>query len=292
MNGTTPQSRLLRLRQLLDTRPLVRALEAHNGLAGLIVENAAADIHGTRREFDAIWISSLTHSIAKGKPDIAYDLPSRLDIVNDILDVTTKPIMVDADNGGYPEHLSLFVRTLERLGVSALAIEDKVGPKKNSLDPHSRQKQDSITAFSDKIVLGKQAQVTRDFMIFARIESLVLGNGMAHALRRAAAYVEAGADGILIHSRRSDASEVIAFAKAYRRFKRRVPLAAVPTTYDREHDESLATHGLNLVIYANQLLRSAYVAMARAANEILVHQRSFEASKHMIDMDTMLKLIP
>jgi phosphoenolpyruvate phosphomutase / 2-hydroxyethylphosphonate cytidylyltransferase len=290
--GTTPQIRMRRLRRLIESKPLVRVLEAHNGFTGLIVETADVGVDGVTREFDGIWISSLTDSFARGKPDIEYDLSSRLDTINELLEVTTKPILVDGDSGGFPQQFGFLVRTLERLGVSAVVIEDKVGPKKNSLfDRDASQLQDTIDGFARKISVGKRAQVTDDFMIVARIESFNLGKGKADALKRAAAYVEAGADGILIHSKRRTPSEVIAFCKGYTKLTDRVPLVAVPTTYDRVYDYELARYGVNVVIYANHLLRSAYPAMAQTARAILKYGRSFESRRHLVSIDDFLKIV-
>lgn len=292
--GTTPQIRMKRLKRLIDSKPLVRVLEAHNGLTGLIVEHTRMTVNGSTREFDGIWISSLTDSVAKGKPDIEYvDFTSRINTINEILEVTTKPIVVDGDTGGIPEHFVFMVRSLERLGVSAVIIEDKIGLKKNSLFGEGvDQVQDSVESFCHKISVGKKAQVTEDFMIIARIESLILGKGIADALARAKAYMEAGSDGIMIHSKKQDASEIIAFCKEYKKFEKRVPLVAVPTTYNRVHENDLAKYGVNIVIYANHLLRSAYPAMIETAKSILEHGRTFECRDIVMPIEKLLTLIP
>ena len=290
--GTTPQIRMKRFRRLLNSKPLVRVLEAHNGLTGLIVENAQATVDGASREFDGIWISSLTDSVARGKPDIEFDLTSRINTINEILEVTTKPIIVDGDSGGLPQHFVFLVRTLERLGVSAVVIEDKVGLKKNSLLQKTNQVQDSIDSFAHKISCGKRAQVTDDFMIFARIESLILNKGRDDALRRASAYVEAGADGLMIHSNKPSVTEIAAFCKEYRKLAKRVPLLAVPTTYDSARDQNLAQQGINIVVYANHLLRSAYPAMLHTAESILQNGRALESKKHLMPVDDLITLIP
>ena len=290
--GTTPQIRMKRFQRLLESKSLVRILEAHNGLTGLIVENTAVTVRGMKREFEGIWISSLTDSVSRGKPDIELNITTRLDAVNEILEVTTKPIIVDGDSGGLPQHFAFLVRTLERLGVSAVVIEDKIGPKKNSLfASNGTQAQDSIDGFAEKIAAGKRAQVTEEFMIFARIESLILDKRHDDALRRGMAYIEAGADGLMIHSNKDSGSEIIAFCKEYQRLSRRVPLAAAPTTYDSAHEQQLAKHGVNVVIYANHLLRSAYPAMVRTAESILRSGRAFEARKHMMPVSELINLI-
>jgi len=227
--GTTPGIRLQRLRRLLAAKEQVRVLEAHSGLTGLIVENVTVNRKGTKTEFDAMWLSSLTDSTAKGKPDIGcVDLTSRMNTLKDILEVTTKPIIYDGDSGGLPEHFEFMVRTLEREGVSAVIIEDKVGLKKNSLfGTDVPQTQDSIDGFSQKIIKGKQAQVTDDFMIIARIESLILKAGMEDALTRAKTYIAAGADGIMIHSKEKTPDEILTFCKEYQAFDQKVPLVAI-----------------------------------------------------------------
>lgn len=292
--GTTPEVRMKRLQRLIEAKKIVRLIEVHNGLTGLIAENVSIDVNGMKREFDGMWASSLTDSTAKGKPDIeAVDLTSRATTLNDILEVTTKPIIYDGDTGGKPEHFVFTVKTLERMGVSAVIIEDKIGLKKNSLfGTEVEQEQDSIEAFANKITLGKQAQVTEDFMIIGRIESLILKQGMEDALRRANAYVDAGADGIMIHSREKSPDEVFEFCAEYRRFDRRVPLIVVPSTYNHVTEDELADAGVNVVIYANHLLRSAYPAMVRTARTILEHGRSCEADSNMMPIKEILELIP
>jgi len=292
--GTTPEVRMDRLRRLIESKPIVKVLEAHSGLTGLIVENVNIEHNGIRKEFDAMWLSSLTDSTIKGKPDIeAVDVTSRLHSLNDILEVTTKPIIYDGDTGGIPEHFVYTVRTLERLGVSAIIIEDKMGLKKNSLfGTDVVQQQDSVENFCQKINMGKQAQVTKDFMIIARIESLILKHGTDDAIKRAKAYIEAGADGIMIHSKEKDGDEIFEFCKLYCQFEKRVPLVAVPTSYCHIYEKQLMDAGVNIVIYANHLLRSAYPAMVEVAKSILMHERSYEANDKCMSIKDVLNLIP
>lgn len=292
--GTTPQIRMRRLRRLLDAKPIVRFLEAHNGLSGLIVENVQVNHGGIVREFDGIWLSSLTDSTAKGKPDIeAVDLTARVQTINDLLEVTTKPIIFDGDTGGIPEHFVFTVKTLERLGVSAVIIEDKIGLKKNSLfGTDVPQVQDDAEHFAYKIRMGKKAQVTEDFMIIARIESLILGKGLQDALSRAQAYIDAGADGLMIHSKENTAKEILDFCREYCSFEKRVPLVVVPSTYNSIYENELADAGVNIVIYANHLLRSAYPAMIRTATSILEHQRAADAESSLLPISEILTLIP
>lgn len=292
--GTTPDIRRNKLRRLLNAKPFLRFLEAHNGLTGLIVENSAIDTSTGRKEFDGMWGSSLTESTAKGKPDIeAVDVTSRTHTLNDILEVTTKPIIYDADTGGKSEHFAFTIRTLERLGVSAAIIEDKIGLKKNSLFGNTvQQEQDSINGFCEKIHAGKAAQVTDDFMIIARIESLILDAGMEDAISRARAYIEAGADGIMIHSRQKTPNEIFEFCDQFSKFPQKVPLVAVPSSYNTVTEKELADHGVNIVIYANQLLRSAYPAMMETAISILANGRSSEADSKLLSIKDILELIP
>ena len=292
--GTTPDLRRNKLRRLLHAKPLVRLMEAHNGLTGLIVESFGIDELVARREFDGMWASSLTVSTAKGKPDIeAVDVTARTQTLHDLLEVTSKPIVYDADTGGKPEHLQFTIRTLERLGVSAAVIEDKVGLKKNSLFGNDvPQVQDSIEGFCAKIQAGKQAQVTDDFMLVARIESLILEQGIADAVARAKAYIDAGADGILIHSKQKEPGEIFEFCRHYAAFERRVPLFVVPSTYNRVTEKELIEHGVSVVIYANQLLRAAYPAMVETAKSILAQGRSAEADDRLMSINEILDLIP
>ena len=292
--GITPGQRLAILRRLIDAKPLVRFMEAHNGLSGLIVENIAEEQDGRRLAFDGMWLSSLTDSTAKGKPDIeAVDVTSRMQTLNDIVEVTTKPIIYDADTGGRPEHFAFTVRTLERFGVSAAIIEDKVGAKKNSLfGTEVAQTQATIEEFCEKIEVGKRAKVTSDFMIIARIESLILDKGVDDAIERARAYIGAGADGIMIHSRRKTVDEIAEFCREYGKFDTKVPLIAVPSSYNHVYDHELQELGVDVVIYANQLLRSAYPAMVNTARSILTHGRSKEADDQLLSIKDVLTLIP
>jgi phosphoenolpyruvate phosphomutase / 2-hydroxyethylphosphonate cytidylyltransferase len=292
--GTTPEIRRHALRRLIKAKPLVRLLEVHNGLTGLIVEHTAIDTERGRREFDGMWASSLTESTAKGKPDIeAVDVTSRMTTINEILEVTTKPIVYDGDTGGRIEHFTFTVKTLERLGVSAVIIEDKVGLKKNSLlGVDVKQSQEQIELFCRKIAAGKKAELTEDFMIIARIESLILEKGLDDAIQRAKAYIGTGADAIMIHSRKKVADEVLDFCERYNGFGDRVPLVAVPTSYNTVTEDKLSEAGVNIVIYGNQLVRSAYPAMVSTARSILKHGRSAEADSQLMSVDEILKLIP
>lgn len=292
--GTTPDIRRARLRRLIDSKDIVRIIEAHNGLTGLICENIKVQVNGRTREFDGMWCSSLTDSTAKGKPDIeAVDISSRVQNINDLVEVTTKPIIFDGDTGGRSEHFIYTVRTLERLGVSAIIIEDKIGLKKNSLfGAEAGQEQDTIENFCYKIKEGKKAQVTDDFMIVSRIESLILGKGIADALARAKAYIAAGTDGIMIHSKEQTPDEILEFCAEFKKLPKRAPLIVVPSTFDTIYESELAAAGVNVVIYANQLLRSAYPAMIDTAKSILTNGRAFEARPNLMSIKEILTLIP
>ncbi len=288
-----PEYRRKRLRQLIGMCPVVKAIEAHSGLTGLIAEKTVVAQDGRLDQFDAMWVSSLCDSTAKGKPDIELvDLSSRLRTIDDIMEVTTKPIILDGDTGGLPEHFVYNVRTLERMGVSAVIIEDKKGLKKNSLfGAEVEQTQDSIEGFSEKIRAGKRAQLTDDFMIIARIESLILEQGMDDALARAAAFVEAGADGIMIHSRKKDPGEILEFCDRFRESDKLTPIVVVPTSFNAITEEELAAHGVNIVIYANQLTRSAFPAMQRTAEDILRCHRAKEVDDRLMPIKEIITLI-
>ena len=286
--GFTPDVRRQRLRRLLAAKPLVTALEAHSGLTGLIVENAQVEAGGRAREFDAIWVGSLTDSTAKGKPDIEYvDLTSRMATVQEILDVTNKPLILDGDSGGLVEHFVLAVRTLERIGVSAIVVEDKMSPKETAA-PH----QEDADAFAYKIERGKKAQIADDFMIVARIESLIAGKDVCDAIERASAYIGSGADGILIHSRAKTPCEILSFCDEYAKLPSRVPLVVMPSTFSQVTEQQLVNAGVQVVLYANHLLRSAYPAMHKTAESILRHQRAYEAEEHCTSIEQILRLIP
>ncbi len=292
--GTTPDVRLKKLRRLLKAKPFIRVMEAHSGLTGLIIENTKVKVNDRDVEFDGMWLSSLTDSVSKGKPDIeCVDLASRLNSVNDILEVTTKPLIYDADTGGIPEHFVYRVRTLERLGVSGAIVEDKVGLKRNSLfGADAKQTQDDPQRFGLKISAGKRAQVTDDFMIIARIESLILEQGLEDALMRAQVYIDAGADGIMIHSKAADGDEILRFCDRYGDFADRKPLVVVPSTYAHMTEQQLSDAGANVIIYANQLLRSAYPAMVSTAKSILSHGRAQEAGERCAPIKDIITLIP
>jgi len=292
--GSTPERRMKSLRRMLETRPIVRLLEVHNGLTGCIVEHTQIITEKGKKEFDGMWGSSLTDSTARGKPDIeAVDISSRVAMLNEILEVTTKPIVFDGDTGGIPEHFVFTVRTLERLGISAVIIEDKTGLKKNSLFGNDvTQTQEEIHDFCLKIKMGKQAQLTRDFMIIARIESLILEKGMDDAVLRAKSYIAAGADGIMIHSRKKEPDEILEFCKIFNNFEERPWLVVVPSSYRQVSESELIKAGVNVVIYANHLLRSAYPAMKKTAESILLNERSLEAENNMMSISEILDLIP
>ena len=289
-----PESRRSRLRRLLAYKPCLSVLEAHNGLTGLIVEKTAVDTPEGRRQFDAMWVSSLCDSTAKGKPDIELvDMTSRLRTLEEIMEVTTKPIILDGDTGGQVEHFVYNVQTLERMGISAVIIEDKKGLKKNSLfGAGVGQQQDAVEDFCAKITAGKNAQKTRDFMIIARCESLILEQGLDDALTRCHAYVAAGADGIMIHSRQKTPDEVYAFCDAFRRDDPKTPLIAVPTTYNEAPESELAAHGVNIVIHANHLIRSAFPAMQETARRILTAGCSQPADELCMSIKEILSLLP
>lgn len=293
--GTTPEARMKSLRRMISAKPIVRIMESHCGLTGLIVENTCIQIGDENREFDGMWSSSLTDSTSKGKPDIeAVDLTTRLHDLNDSLEVTTKPVIFDGDTGGKVEHFTFTVRTLERLGVSAIIIEDKIGLKQNSLfGTDAVQTQDTIEGFCNKIRAGKEAQVTQDFMIIARIESLIAGKPVEDALERAFAYVSAGADGIMIHSKNSSGEDIKEFCTRFRAQDNHTPIVAVPTTYSQFTEAELAQWGINIVIYANHMLRSAYPAMVKCAESILTHGRCKEASEeYCMPIKEIINLIP
>lgn len=290
-----PQERLGALRRLLREKPYVRVMEAHNGLTARIVETVTANVGNETRSFDAMWVSSLCDSTAKGKPDIELvDFSSRTATIEQIMEVSTKPIILDGDTGGLVEHLVFNIRTLERLGVSAIIIEDKVGLKKNSLfGTDVVQQQDTIEGFCRKISSVKRAQMTEEFMCIARIESLILKQGLDDALTRADAYVAAGADGIMIHSKEKEPAEVMAFMSAFKTGHPDVPVVVVPTSYSDVPEETLCTAGASIIIHANHFIRSAYPAMVKTAQSILADGCSAHASQEFcMSIKDILTLIP
>lgn len=289
-----PDYRRGTLKKLIGLKPVVTAMEAHNGLTGLIVEKTVVYNQSSAKSFDAMWISSLCDSTSKGKPDIELvDMTSRFNTINEIMEVTTKPIILDGDTGGLTEHFVYTVRTLERMGVSAVIIEDKKGLKRNSLfGTEAQQTQDSIENFSEKIKAGKKAQQTDEFMIIARIESLILKQGVDDALKRAFAFIKAGADAIMIHSKNKNPEEVFDFCDRFREQDKQTPLVVAPTTYNSVTEEELQKHGVNIVIYANHLIRAEFPAMQKVAISILKNHRSLETDSACMPIKEIITLIP
>jgi len=289
----SPQNRVSRLKRLISYKNIVRILESHNSLTGLIIENLKIKNKNKDLEFDGMWSSSLTDSATKGLPDnSSLSFSARISSLNDIMDVTTKPVVFDADNGGQIEHLPYLIRSLERSGVSAIIIEDKIGLKKNSLFKNQTGTlQDRPKLFGDKIKKICKARESNDFMVIARIESFILGKGLADALKRAEVYSKAGADAILIHSKENTPKEIFAFAKKFKKSKNFIPLVSVPSTYSKVYEKDLIKNGFKLVIYANQLLRAAYPAMQNTARTILKNKRAFEADKKIIPIKEIITLI-
>ena len=289
-----PDMRRARLKKLLGLKGLVTAIEAHSGITGLIAEKTTVVKDGKTSQFDAMWVSSLCDSTAKGKPDIELvDMTSRFRTIDDIMEVTTKPIIFDGDTGGLAEHFVYTVRSLERMGVSMVIIEDKCGLKKNSLfGTEVAQTQETIENFSAKIVTGKRAQKTKDFMICARIESLILERGMEDALARAYAFVKAGADAVMIHSRKKDPAEIFEFIDLFRRNDNMTPVVVVPTSFNSVTEDEFKRRGANIVIYANQLTRSGFPAMQKVAQTILEHHRALEAEALCMPIKQIITLIP
>ena len=291
--GTSPESRLSRLKRLIKAKKIIKIIESHNALTGLVVENLKIFKNKKFLEFDGMWSSSLTDSAVRGKPDNqAVDYSTRISGLSEILDVTTKPVIFDADNGGRIEHISYLVKSLERIGVSAMVIEDKIGLKKNSLFKDQKGiKQDSIKNFCKKLIKAKQSKSSDDFFIVARIESFILGKGVDDALKRAKAYSKAGADAILIHSNEKKPNEIFAFSKKFQKSKYLKPLIAVPSTYSKTYERDLVKNGFKIVIYANHFLRAVHLAIKKVAKSILTNRRSFESEKYIDSIQEILSLI-
>ncbi|MCR5701986.1 MAG: phosphoenolpyruvate mutase [Lachnospiraceae bacterium] len=288
-----PEFRRGRLKKVMGLLPIIKAIEVHSGLTGLIAEKTIVADQEKIDQFDAMWISSLCDSTEKGKPDIELvDMTSRFRTIDDVMEVTTKPIIFDGDTGGLTEHFVYTVRSLERMGVSAIIIEDKTGLKKNSLfGTEVQQTQESIENFCEKIAAGKRTQLSDDFMIIARIESLILEKGMEDALNRAFAYRDAGADGIMIHSRKKDPEEILQFCDKFRDVDSKTPIVVVPSSFNTITEEELAEHGVNICIYANQMLRAAFPAMENTAKSILTHHRAYEIDDELMSIKDIITLI-
>lgn len=291
--GSSPENRISRLKRLFESKKIVRILESHNALTGLIIEHLKIQKKNRAREFDGMWSSSLTDSATKGKPDnSSVDFSSRISSLNNIMEVTTKPVVFDADNGGQIEHLGFLTKSLERSGVSAIIIEDKVGLKKNSLFKDQKNtKQDNPKIFAKKINKICNTRNSKNFLVIARIESFIVGKNLRDAINRAEIYSKAGADGILIHSKDKSPKEIFSFAKNFKKNKFFIPMVAVPSTYSKVYEKQLIKNGFKMVIYANQLLRAAYPAMEMVAKKILEKERSFEIEKKIIPISKIINLI-
>jgi len=290
---SSPLNRVSRLKRLIGSKDIVRILESHNSLTGLLIEKINIIKNNKTIEFDGMWSSSLTDSATKGLPDnSSLSFSARISSINDLMDVTTKPLVFDADNGGQIEHLPYLIRSLERTGVSAIIMEDKIGLKKNSLFKNqSGTKQDKPNLFAKKIKKICDTRQSNDFMVIARIESFIVGKGLQDALKRADIYSKAGADAILIHSKEKTPAEIFSFAKEFRKSKNFIPLVSVPSTYSKVYEKELIKNGFKLVIYANQLLRAAYPAMENTAKTILKNRRAYEADKKIIPIKEIINLI-
>ena len=291
--GITPDQRKLKLKRLLNVRKIIRIVESHSALSSMIIENVNINKNGKSLEFDGIWSSSLTDSTLRGKPDNqSVDYSQRINSLNDTIDTSLKPIIFDGDNGGRLEHLIYLVKNLEKIGVSALVLEDKKGLKINSLfQDQSKSLQESIIEFSKKIKVAVNSRISKDFMIIARIESLILGKSIKDALYRAEKYSAAGADAIVIHSKEKIPKEIFQFAKLFKKSKFYKPMIAIPSTYSKTYEKELIKHDFKIVIYANHLLRASYKAMYETAKKILINKRTFEIEKNITPINEIISLI-
>jgi len=291
--ANSPESRLSRLRRLIEAKKIVKIIESHNAFTGLIIEDLKILKNKIPVEFDGMWSSSLTDSAIRGKPDNqAVDYSTRISGLGEILDVTTKPVIFDADNGGRIEHIPYLIKSLERVGVSAIVIEDKIGLKKNSLFKNQKGvKQDSVNNFCKKLKKAKQSKISDDFFIVARIESFIIGKGIADAMKRAIAYSKAGADAILIHSKEKKPNEIFAFSKKFQKSKYSKLLIAVPSTYSKTYERDLIKNGFKIVIYANHFLRAIHPAIKKVAKSILTNQRSFETEKYISSVQDIISFV-
>ena len=288
--GITPDQRKLQLKRLLKVKKFIRIMESHSALSSLIIENININKEKKLLQFDGIWSSSLTDSALRGKPDNqSVDYSQRINSLNDTIDTSLKPIIFDGDNGGRLEHLRYLVNNLEKIGVSALVLEDKKGLKINSLFPdQSKSSQDSIKEFSKKIKIAVNSRISKDFMIIARIESLILGKSLKDAINRAEQYSKAGADAILIHSKKNHPKEIFNFAKIFKKSKFFKPMIAIPSTYSKTYEKELVNNGFKIVIYANHLLRASYKAMYETAEKLLINQRAFQSEKNITSIKSII----
>lgn len=284
------------LKQLIKKRGFLRIIEVHNGLSALIAEQISVkEKSGGILSFDGFWESSLTDSASRGLPDIEIiNLDSRLETINEILYITSKPLIVDCDTGGDINHFEYMVQKLEDAGVVMVIVEDKTFPKRNSLTNSNHILEDK-DIFAEKIKRGIAVRKSNNFMIIARLEGLIAGHSMEETLGRAEAFLKAGADGIMIHSRKNEPTEILEFASLYKKLPKSLIkgkiLVCVPTTYNKITAKELAKSGFNLIIYANHLLRSSYRAMEKICKTILLNDRSFEAESLCVSLKNLFRAV-
>jgi phosphoenolpyruvate phosphomutase len=292
--GATPETRIRHFRRMLEFQPVVRLLEVHNSLSGIIIERTLVEGNERDKEFDGMWYSDLTDSLAKGKPNSSFvDLTSRINTIHGILESTTKPLIVEAGNGGITEHFVSTVKTLERLGVSAVVIADKVGYEGAVFSLNGNEPvQEDVNDFARKIASGKKTQVNKDFSIITQINSLVMHEDVENALRRARVYIEAGVDALMIHSNVETLTDFFEFCRSYRNLEDKVPLlAAIPARSSLDEDQ-LISAGVQFIVYPDQLLRAAYTSMLNAAKTLLIQARASDVDELYAPISEICDFVP
>lgn len=289
---TLPEQRRAALQQRLNVGDCIRAIEAHSGLCALVASEGLKSTSSPNNRFDALWISSLTSSAVQGLPDIElHFLERRIELIEDVCQVSSLPLIVDGDTGGDATSLCYLVARLEGMGVSALVIEDKRQPKRNSLCQTADHLLEDPDCFAKKIAQGVAARLTKDFLLFARLESLIAGLTVDDALTRAALYLEAGASGLMIHSKDRTEDRVVEFLQRLRAQGHEQPVICVPTTYNRVLARDLFAEGANIIIYANHLLRASHHAMRRVCQDLLQHDRAVDVERRCTPLDELFDLV-
>ncbi len=269
--GFAPGVRQRRLRRMLDCKPLVRVMQAHDGLSAHIVDRLEETTQGAPREYDAIWVDSLAGAPIRGKPDpLPFDLSSRLVTLHEILDATTKPLICNAGGAGHAAGVTAAVRTLERIGVSAIVIDTEVTDRRAvPAMAASAPPQDDMAAFIREIAAARDARVTPDFMIIARINDRTRDCGADRMMARAAAGVDAGADAVMCDSDPVNPDGIFDLCRRYRRLMNGHPLLVGLSGTEGLQEHDLASAGASMVVYTDTLLRAAREAMISAASQVL-----------------------
>ena len=268
------------LRKNLETKSILKVGGAFDAMSAKLVE-----LNG----FDAIWAGSFAISATHALPDASIlTMTEFLSVAVNMVESCKIPVIADCDTGfGGPSNVSHMIKKYENSGIAGVSIEDKIFPKQNSLLENGKNELASEKDFVAKIIAARESKQNQEFMVIARTEALIAGLGVDEALKRANAYEKAGADAILIHSKKTDPSEVFEFSDLW---NGNIPLVVVPTSYPSVSLDELITHKIKMVIYANQSLRAAHVAISKVLKQIIGNQRLTDINEEMSSMEQIFHL--